>query len=136
MSRIAVAFQAFFAALSSKEKAERIGAALEDAPLPRGAIAKPSPRVTVQATPPRSSGRSDAITLLAALQRESRLLDLVKQPLASFSDEQIGAAARNVLGDCRAVIDRFFQLEPVSEGQENSPCEVPQGYDPANYKLT
>ena len=74
--------------------------------------------------------------MLAALQREARLVDLVKQPLAGFSDEQIGAAARNVLGDCAAVLDRFFALQPVAKQEEGAPCDVPAGYDPGCYKLS
>jgi hypothetical protein len=134
MSRIGVAFRAFFAALSSRERSEQIEAVLKGATLPKGdAEAKsPLPRQQPEATPP---GRSEAITLLAALQREARLVDLVKQPLGQFSDEQIGAAARSVLGDSAAVLDRFFGIEPVAAGEEGSMCEVAACYDPARYKL-
>ncbi len=134
MNRIGVAFRAFFAALSSRERAEQIGAALEGSRLPKIDMAAKTQPALSRAEPPPPS-RSDAITLLAALQREARLVDLVKQPLAEFSDEQIGAAARNVLGDAAAVLDRFFELRPVSPGDEGADCEVPKGYDSAKYKL-
>src|SRR5687768_11831871 len=101
MSRIGVAFRAFFAALGSPEKAEAIQAVLEGRALPKsdGAAISQRPPPEVE---PKPAGRSEAITLLAALQREARLVDLVKQPLEQFSDEQIGAAARNVLSDSAA----------------------------------
>jgi hypothetical protein len=134
MNRVGVAFRAFFAALGSRERAEQIAAALDGAALPkldeRAKTQPPAPRIE-----PPAPARSDAITLLAALQREARLVDLVKQPLGDFSDEQIGAAARNVLGDAAGVIDRFFELRPVAAGEEGADCEVPQGYDPAKFKL-
>ena len=135
MSRIAIAFRAFLAALLDSASAERLKAVLDAPMLPKidTDARPPQPSTRPAATPP---ARSEAITLLAALQREARLVDLVKQPLASFSDEQIGAAARNVLGDCGAVLDRFFALQPVASHDEGAPCDVPAGYDPASYKLS
>ena len=73
---------------------------------------------------PARPARSEALTLLAALQREARFLDLVKQPLSEFSDEQIGAASRNVLADCRAVLDRFFQIQPLFDQVDPAPVTV------------
>jgi Domain of unknown function (DUF2760) len=135
MSRIGVAFWAFFAALGSAEKARLIEAALADTALPKiDATAKtqPPPATRAEPAPP---ARSEAITLLAALQREARLVDLVQQPLGQFSDEQIGAAARNVLADCAAVLSRFFELQPVAAAEEGASTDVPTGYDPNRYKV-
>ena len=87
MSRIGTAFRALWAALRSQEAAERIAAALDAQALPKiDQEAKPQP-----AARPESPARSEAITLLAALQREARLIDLVKEPLDQYTDEQIGA---------------------------------------------
>lgn len=134
MSRIGVAFRAFFAALGSRQRAEQIRAAMDAAALPKiDASAKTPPAITK--AEPSAPARSEAVTLLAALQREARLVDLVKQPLTDFSDDQIGAAARNVLGDAAAVLDRFFALQPIATGEEGSPCDVPKNYDPGKYKL-
>jgi hypothetical protein len=135
MSRIGVAFRALFAALGNAETAERIDAVLSGRALPKiDAEAKPPPPAGPMPQP--LPARSEAITLLAALQREARLVDLVKQPLTNFSDEDIGAAARNVLSITAAVLDRFFALAPVVGQAEGADCEVPKGYDPARYKLT
>jgi hypothetical protein len=134
MSRILIALRAFVAALASSAKAAKIKAALDGQALPKmdGEAKSPQP-------PPREVSaptRSEALTLLAALQREARFVDLVQQPLASFSDDQIGAAARTVLGDCGAVLNRFFDLKAILNQEEESPCDVPSGYDPARYKLS
>jgi len=136
MRRILIAFRVLFAALFNGTIAEQLQHVLDDQSLPKidgsgEKLRRPQPRADV--TPP---SRSEAVTLLAALQREARLVDLVKQPLGSFSDEEVGAAARNVLGDCGTVLDRFFVLQPVSGVEEGAPCEVPAGYDPAAYKLS
>ena len=139
MSRIGVAFRAFFAALSSSERAEQIRAALDGQALPKidtsAKTAAPQSRDQWSRSAESPPARSEAITLLAALQREARLVDLIKQPLGEFSDEQIGAAARNVLAESSAVLDRFFSLVPVANGEEGTACEVPKNYDPARYKL-
>jgi hypothetical protein len=135
MSRIGVAFRALFAALGNAETAERIDAVLTGRALPKiDGEAKPPPPAAPRPDP--APARSEAITLLAALQREARMVDLVKQPLANYSDEQIGAAARNVLADSAAVLDRFFALKPVLAQEEGTACDVPSGYDPARFKLT
>lgn len=89
--------------------------------------------------PPTSQpepARSEAITLLGALQREARLVDMVKEPLENYSDAQVGAAARDVLRDCGNVLDRMFQLQPVVEQAEGASLDVPAGFDAECYRLT
>src|SRR5262245_59479292 len=135
MGRLTLAFRAFFAALFGGPKADAINAALSGIALPKiDAVEKPQREATRPA--PTAAFRSDAISLLAALQREARFVDLVKQPLANFSDDQVGGAARTVLGDCQKVLDRFFALQPLEAGTEGAPCDVAAGYDPGRYKLS
>jgi len=88
------------------------------------------------AAAPAAPLRSDAISLLATLQREARFIDIVKEPLADYSNAQVGAAARDVLRDCGTVLDRLFQLEPVVEQEEGAKIELPQGFDAARYRIT
>ncbi|HEY2411243.1 MAG TPA: DUF2760 domain-containing protein [Pirellulaceae bacterium] len=135
MSRIVLAFRAFFASLLDGSKSAAIKAVLSGVALQKSDAVEKLQRDIARpvVSPP---ARSEAITLLAALQREARLVDLVKQPLANFSDEQIGAAARTVLGDCQKVLDRFFGLELLADAPEGSDCDVPAGYDPGRYKLS
>jgi hypothetical protein len=135
MGRIGLAFQVFFAALFDGGKTALLRSALEAPALPKRDSVETPPREKTVPKPVTPS-RSEAISLLAALQREARFVDLVKQPLSGFDDEQIGAAARNVLEDCQKVLDRFFALEPLADGPEGTPCDVPAGYDPGRYKLT
>ncbi len=129
MGRFWLACRAFWFALVSGVAASEIRLALERAKLPKGiAEAKTQPQAAAETTrsaPPAAPKRSEALTLLAALQREARFVDLVKEPLDSYSDEQIGAAARNVLRDCSAVLDRFFELQPLAGQGEGEPIEVP-----------
>ena len=64
--------------------------------------------------------RSDAVNLLAALQREGRLIDFLKEPIDAYSDAQVGAAVRDIHRDCGAVLERQFAMRPVLDQAEGS----------------
>ena len=56
------------------------------------------------ATSKVSEGRSSpeaAVQMLAALQREGRLVDFLQEDLSSYEDSQIGAAVRNIHTGCK-----------------------------------
>jgi hypothetical protein len=82
------------------------------------------------------SPRSDAITLLATLQREARFVDIVSESLDGYSDAQIGAAARDVLRDSGRVLARVFSLRPVAASEEGATVDIPTGYETGCYRLT
>jgi Domain of unknown function (DUF2760) len=141
MGSIGLAFRVFFKTMFNAEIAQRVRSLLRAEALPRiTADEKPKQgeydSKTSQAPVEPPPKRSDAITLLAALQREARLVDLVQQPLAQFTDEQIGAAARGVLRDSAAVLARFFALKSVLPENEGDQVQVSAGYDPGRYKLS
>jgi hypothetical protein len=98
------------------------------APAPKPVAAKPAA--------PKPPARSEAITLLAALQREARFVDFVQESLAGYSDAQIGAAARDVHRDCGAVLARMFALRPAVAEEEGKEVEVPAGFDAGRWRLT
>lgn len=135
---IGVAFRAFFAALFQREVAERIRVAINPPSLP-----SPTPVVATagsaqleqRASKPAVPTRSEALTLLSTLQREARLLDLVQEPLDQFQDAQIGAAAREVLKDCRKTLDRLFAIQPLAEQDEGAVCDVPATTSPNRIRL-
>jgi len=141
MGSVGLAFRVFFKTMFSAEVAQQVRLVLDGEPLPKistGAKSlHPPPQPKVPESPPEPPlKRSEAVTLLAALQREARLVDLIQQPLPQFTDEQIGAAARGVLGDSAAVLARFFALKPVLSENEGEPVSVPASYDPGRYKLS
>jgi hypothetical protein len=78
----------------------------------------------------------DAVTLLSALQREARFVDLVNESLDGYSDAQIGAAARDVLRDCSKVLARVFALRPMLDQPEGATVQVPAAYETECYRLT
>lgn len=155
---IAVAFRAFWVALIDADRSERIRLAIEQPPavsdsqgdaaaagrssdtvvdLPRPTVAAPGPRPGAPGTPPgakAASARSEAVTLLAMLQREARLVDLIEEPLDQFSDSQVGAAARPCLVQCRSTLQRAFDLRPLLEQAEGQMVDVPADASPLRYQ--
>ncbi len=136
--RFTVAIRAFFAALFHASMAERIAIALqpEDDTSASARIPAPSKPQPAATPTPQRPVRSDAVSLLATLQREARFVDLVQENLDQYTDEQVGAAARDVLRDCRSVIDRLFQLHPVVDRQEGQSVDIPAGFDTGRFRLT
>ena len=132
---VGVAFKAFFAALFNRQVSQRLEAALQ-AEAPPPALPAQEPAVKADAAKPTvAATRSDALTLLATLQREARWLDLVHESLDGFDDAQIGAAAREVLRDCRKSLDRMFAIEPLADAEEGAGCQVPEQASPSQYRL-
>ena len=76
-----------------------------------------------------------ALSLLALLQREGRFVDFLQQDMASFGDEEIGAAARVVQAGCRKALGEHAKIEPVRDEKEGDRIEVPVGYEPSAVKL-
>lgn len=129
MRRILLAFRVFFGVLFRAQTAALVEGALERKELPP-AEAKPQP-----AARPKAAVRSEAITLLATLQREARFVDFLQEPLAGFSDAQVGAVARDVHRGCAAVVERMFALKPLSDDSEGATVELPVGFDAGRYRL-
>ncbi len=104
--------------------------------------AKPEPKpedtkkaAEKQKTATAQHQRDGALALLALLQREGRLVDFLREPLDGFSDEDIGAAARDVHRGCRKVLDQHLSMEAVMPGEEEQKVSVPKGFDPSEIRL-
>ncbi|VGO20280.1 DUF2760 domain-containing protein [Pontiella sulfatireligans] len=115
MNKLRLAFKAFFATLKS-------GAPASIEAKPETVVVKPA--------------RSEALTLLAALQREARLVDFLMEPLDGYSDQQVAAAVRDIQADSRKVLERIFSLKPLRSENEGSQITVPSGFDAGAVKLT
>lgn len=139
MGKVSTAFRAFFAALANSDTAARVELALKNE-IP--SAAKPAalaklPRSEDLAQPvPSKPQQSEAITLLATLQREARLVDFLKEDLSAYSDEQVGAAVREIHRESRSVLDRLFEIRPILGEEEGAIVEVAAGFDAARYRMT
>jgi hypothetical protein len=127
MGRVGLAFKVLFNGAFAKQVAEFGSAAAitESKPAPKPKDVKPPKPV-----------RNDAVTLLATLQREARLLDFFQEPISDYEDAQIGAAVRDVHRQTGEVLERMFAIRPLLDGAENSDVEIPANADAASYKLT
>lgn len=140
MGRILLAFKVFFAVLFNGDTAARVTRALPGAaavPDPEPVRPVPAPKVEERPRPePKRPTQSEAITLLATLQREARLVDFMKEDLTSYTDDQVGAAVRAIHQDASKVLDRLFGIQPVITDEEGARVEVPSGFEAARYRLT
>jgi phosphoglycolate phosphatase-like HAD superfamily hydrolase len=148
--RIFLAFRAFFATLFRADSAERIRNALAGNSSPVRAAAtnkqaadeaakdglnRPSVMSARNDQARNDQARNDAITMLAVLQRDARLLDLVHESLDDYSDEQIGGAARNVLRDTRKALEKVFGLRRLVDVAEGDRIEIPNQSSPIRWRV-
>jgi hypothetical protein len=117
LNRIVLAFRAFFALLFGGTLPEDIVAHLGLAPK-----APPPPP-----PPPPVTYEDGAMQLLGILQREGRILDFFMEDLSPYSDEQIGAAARDVHSKSNEILSRHFAPQPVLDAVEGSAVIAPAG---------
>lgn len=110
MSRILLAFRAFFAILFGW-------------PLPpelKPPAASPPPPSPAKAAAPPPPSPASALQLLAILQRDSRLIDFLMEDISGYEDDQVGAAVRSLHDQARDSLARYLSLQPVIDGVEGA----------------
>jgi len=120
LSRILLAFRSFFNLLFqgrlSDELVRELGLGARSA--------APAPKAPAPAAPAAKTS-DGALQLLGILQRDSRLLDFLMEDLTSYSDDQIGAAVRELHDQCRDSVARYVTLQPVIDGVEGTFAQAP-----------
>jgi hypothetical protein len=133
-ARLAMAFVCFFRLLFKPQFAAEI------LPAYRGTPSAPElPEPVVPATPPPpqpEKTHASGLFLLSMLQREGRLIDFLQEEIGSYTDGEVGAAARVVHEGCRKVVRQYLPLEPVLKDSEGASVSVPQGFDAQRIRLT
>ncbi len=99
----------------------------------RREITQPITQVVVPEAPETSGG---AIRMLAALQREGRLIDFLQEDLSAYEDGQIGAAVRNIHRGCKEILKEQMEIQPIFKDKEGSIVTIPAGFDRAAIRLT
>jgi hypothetical protein len=84
----------------------------------------------------REAGPDAALQLLALLQREGRFVDFLEEDVQSFSDAQIGAAARVVHEGVKRALAEHLPMEPVRIEAEGTRITLEKGFDAARVRLT
>lgn len=126
-ARIGLAFAAFFRVLGDGVFAWRVRFVQTNAP--RLPSPTPAPEPPKEAPKIEAADTRAALQLLALLQREGRLVDFLMDDVASFSDAEIGAAARVVHAGARKLLLERATIAPVRTEAEGARVDVPKGYD-------
>jgi hypothetical protein len=127
LNRLGTAMSCFWRALSSPAFARQVALLLRE------------PEKTAQpkvAELPPERVHASGLFVLAMLQREGRLIDFIQEDVATYSDADIGSAARVVHAGCRKVLAECLALEPVLKQAEGDSVSVPAGFDAQRIRLT
>jgi hypothetical protein len=130
-ARLSVAFVAFWRILSDAEFAAavvQLRAGRADVALGGGAEAQqPS---LVQAEP------NAALQLLGLFQQEGRFIDFLEEEVTTYSDQEVGAAARVVHEGCRKALTEHLSIQPVRPEAEGTRISLQEGFDSSAVRLT
>ena len=121
--KIGLAFRSFFNLLFGGELSAGTLAALG---LSKRTAAPVKPAAPAAAARTTADG---ALQFLGILQRDSRLVDFLMEDITSYSDDQVGAAVRELHDQCRDAVARYVTLQPVIDGVEGTFAKAP-GTDP------
>ncbi|MDE3157186.1 MAG: DUF2760 domain-containing protein [Acidobacteriota bacterium] len=124
MRRISLAFRCFVSLLFRGRLSASLIAALG---LTRRSASGAPPAPKPATEPPASAVRTTdgALQMLSILQRDARLVDFLMEDIASYSDDQVGAAVRELHDQCRDAIARYITLQPVIDGVEGTFTQAP-----------
>ncbi|HLK66687.1 MAG TPA: DUF2760 domain-containing protein [Bryobacteraceae bacterium] len=123
MSRIVLAFRCFFNILFQGELSGESLTALNLTRREAPATKAPAPKAP--AALPAAKVSDGALQFLGILQRDSRLVDFLMEDITSYSDDQVGAAVRELHDQCRDSVARYVTLTPVIDGVEGTFTKAP-----------
>jgi hypothetical protein len=136
-ARFSLAFAAFFRILSDGIFAARVSYATTNAlPAPRASEPAPAPKPEPVKPVIREASPDAALQLLAILQREGRFIDFLEEDVSTFSDADIGAAARVVHTGCKKSLREHITLEPVRTESEESRITIEKGFNASAIRIT
>ena len=127
ISRVFLAWSAYFRILFDGAYAERVARAQlpaapeaktdADADAERAAHVPTKPAPAAPAPAPK--GR-EALQLLALLQRSGRLVDFLEQDITTFSDADVGVAARVIHEGCKKALRSHVTVAPIRTEEEGA----------------
>lgn len=79
---------------------------------------------------------AELCNFLGILQQRGRFIDFLMQDVSSYTNDQVGGAARVVHQGCSEAIREYFKIIPVHTGVEGESVSLDGAtYDPVLYKL-
>ena len=123
MNRLFLAFRCFFSLVFHGRLSDSAIAALGLSRRPTAGPATPAkPTAAAAPTVKTSDG---ALQILGILQRDSRLIDFLMEDITAYSDDQVGAAVRELHNQCRDSVARYVTLQPVIDSVEGTFTQAP-----------
>jgi hypothetical protein len=126
LNRISFAFRSFFSILFGGVWPSDIAQAF--------GYSKVVPMRPAPAPKPQAGPADGAVQILSILQRDARLIDFLMEDVSGYSDEQVGAAVRDVQEQARKSLQRYLKLQPAIDGVEGTYAKI-DAADVAAYKL-
>jgi len=126
LNRISFAFRSFFSILFSGTLAPDIALAF--------GYSKAMPAKAAPPPKPQAGPADGAVQILSLLQRDARLVDFLMEDISAYSDEQVGAAVRDVQAQSKQSLERYLQFQPVIDGVEGTYTKI-QGLAQGAIKL-
>jgi len=120
LQRFIFALRAFFAILFTGKLPPDIAKAYGFFQTKQQPAQKAAPQAKPAAPVPQLKLSDGALQMLSILQRDSRLIDFLMEDISPYSDDQVGAAVRNIHDQCRDTLDRYVHLAPVIDGVEGT----------------
>jgi hypothetical protein len=129
-TRLALALQTFWHTLNDPGFAVQLARLSQGNPATPPETPQPTP-ATLKETLPDA-----ALQLLALLQQEGRFVDFLQENVNTYSDAEIGGAARVVHEGCRKALQEHLTLAPVRSEEEGTHLTLQEGFDAAAIRLT
>jgi hypothetical protein len=135
LSRVSIAISSFFKILGDAHYAGRVLGLAQDSGIfePPAQASQAQPATHFVAKP---ANQDAALQLLALLQRDARLIDFTQEDLSTYSDADVGGAARVVHEGCAKVLREHFSISPVRTEAEGSRITLATGFDARAIRLT
>lgn len=114
-TRVWYAWVCFFKILFDGFFASKVWSADHGLALPAAPVKEPVP-----VEPIKVQGTDSALQLLALFQREGRFIDFLQEDVTTFTDADIGAAARVVHQGCKKALADHCKIAPVRTEEEGN----------------
>lgn len=127
LARFVLALRTFFRLLTDGRFAAGVQRLPEGGATPQveAVVATPAPALSkVHEADPRA-----ALQLLGLFQREGRLLDFLGEDISTFTDAQVGVAARVVHAGCKKALHDHFAVAPIRPEAEGSMVVIEAGFE-------
>ncbi len=129
-SRLALALATFLRILVDTRFAARV-AELRAGDMPTAPNAPGPETPRLQAAEPNAG-----LQLLGLLQKEGRFIDFLEEDVGTYSDAEVGAAARVVHEGCKKTLEQHFVIEAMRTESEGARVTLAEGFDASAVRLT